>query len=118
MYSYINRNARPNNNQLITYYLCVRCLLRIQQYPINNTYNTFGTFTPISTLGRKKHTDFYFKEPNGDCFPACWYRQEHGHLKHSSNPIFSGTFLGASHPGPPLPGTSPPPFLLGSFPGK
>ena len=28
-----------NNNQLITYYLHVRYLLRIQQYPVNNTYN-------------------------------------------------------------------------------
>ena len=27
------RNARPNNNQLITYYLPVCYLLRIQQYP-------------------------------------------------------------------------------------
>ena len=35
----INRNARPNNNQLITYQR-VRYLLRIQQYPVNNTYNT------------------------------------------------------------------------------
>ena len=35
----INRNARPNNNQLITYGLCVRYLLRIQEYPVNTTYN-------------------------------------------------------------------------------
>ena len=34
-----DRNARPNNNQLITYYLSVSYLLRIQQYPVNNTYN-------------------------------------------------------------------------------
>ena len=27
------------DNQLITYYLLVRYLLRIQQYPMNNTYN-------------------------------------------------------------------------------
>ena len=40
MYPCIKRNARPNNNQLITYYLCVRYLLRIQQYPVNNTDNT------------------------------------------------------------------------------
>ena len=33
------RNARPNNNQLITHYQRVRDLLRIQQYPVNNTYN-------------------------------------------------------------------------------
>ena len=36
----INRNARPNNNQLITYYQHVSYLLRIQQYPVNNTYNS------------------------------------------------------------------------------
>ena len=35
----INRNARPNNNQLITYYLPVCDLLRIQQDPVNTTYN-------------------------------------------------------------------------------
>ena len=35
----MNRNTRPNNNQLITYYLRVRYLLRIQQYPVNTTYN-------------------------------------------------------------------------------
>ena len=28
-----------DNNQLITYYLRVHYLLRIQQYPVNNTYN-------------------------------------------------------------------------------
>ena len=39
MYLCINRNARPNNNQLITYYLHVRYLLRMQQYPVNTTYN-------------------------------------------------------------------------------
>ena len=35
-------NGRPTyNNQLITHYQCVRYfLLRIQQYPVNNTYNT------------------------------------------------------------------------------
>ena len=37
----INRNARPNKNQLITYYLRVRYLLKMQHYPVNNTYNTF-----------------------------------------------------------------------------
>ena len=35
----INRNARPNNNQLITYNQPVRYLLKIQQTPVNNTYN-------------------------------------------------------------------------------
>ena len=35
----VNRNARPNNNQLITYYLPVCYLLRIQQYPVKTTYN-------------------------------------------------------------------------------
>ena len=35
----INRNARSNNNQLITYYLLVPYLLRIQQYPVNTTCN-------------------------------------------------------------------------------
>ena len=47
---YINRNARPNNNQLITYYLCMRYLLRIQQYPVNNTYNIMST--SYSTSGQ------------------------------------------------------------------
>ena len=47
MYRCINRNARPNNNQLINYYQRVRYLLRMQEYPVNNTYNTNckdGTF--------------------------------------------------------------------------
>ena len=35
----MKRNARPNNNQLIAYYLNVHYLLRIQQYPVNNTYS-------------------------------------------------------------------------------
>ena len=35
----INRNARPKNNQLITYYQRVSYLLRILQYLVNNTYN-------------------------------------------------------------------------------
>ena len=38
MYPHLYRNARPNNYQLITYYQCVSYLLRIQQYPVNNTY--------------------------------------------------------------------------------
>ena len=39
MYPCIKRNARPNNNQLKTYYQHVIYLLRIQQYPVNNIYN-------------------------------------------------------------------------------
>ena len=31
--------ARPNNNQSITHYLPVCYFLRIQQYPVNTTYN-------------------------------------------------------------------------------
>ena len=42
MYPCINRNARPNNNQLITYYQRVHYLLRIQQYPVNNTFVELG----------------------------------------------------------------------------
>ena len=37
-------NARPNNNKLITYYLPVCYLLRIQQYPVNTTYNIMVNF--------------------------------------------------------------------------
>ena len=39
IYPCIKRNARPNNNQLINYYLPVCYLLRIQQYPVNSSYN-------------------------------------------------------------------------------
>ena len=39
MYPCIKRNARPNNNQLITYYQRVSYLPRIQQYSVDNTYN-------------------------------------------------------------------------------
>ena len=39
MYPSIKRNARPNNIQLITYHLPLCYLLRIQQYPVNTTYN-------------------------------------------------------------------------------
>ena len=39
-------NARPNNNQLITYYLTVCYLLRIQQYPVNTTYNSKTNLPP------------------------------------------------------------------------
>ena len=45
MYPCINRNARPNNNQLITYYECVSYLLRI--HSIDNTYNTELNFNEI-----------------------------------------------------------------------
>ena len=37
---YCDKILRPKNNQLITYYLCVCNLLRIQQYPVNTTYNS------------------------------------------------------------------------------
>ena len=53
MYLCINRNARPNNNQLIIYYLHVHYLLRIQQYPVNNTYNIF---LPVFTTFHVFHT--------------------------------------------------------------
>ena len=36
----INRNARPYNNQSITYFLHFCYFLRIQQYPVNTAYNT------------------------------------------------------------------------------
>ena len=39
---YIKRNARPNTYQLITINLPVCYLLRIQQYPVNTTYNIQG----------------------------------------------------------------------------
>ena len=42
MYLCINGNARPNNNQLKTYYQRVHYLLIIQQYPVNKTFNTLG----------------------------------------------------------------------------
>ena len=34
-----SRYTTPYNDQLITYYLCVHYLLRIQ-YPVNTTYNS------------------------------------------------------------------------------
>ena len=40
MYPCINGNTRPNKNELITFYQRVRYLLRKQQYPVKNTYNT------------------------------------------------------------------------------
>ena len=39
MYPCINRNARPSNNQLITYCECVSCLQRIHTIPCRYTYN-------------------------------------------------------------------------------
>ena len=53
----INRNARPNNNQLITYYLRVRYLLGIQQYSVNTTYPTYNTWyeDPNCTLVSDKY---------------------------------------------------------------
>ena len=48
------RYARPNNNQLITYYLPVCYLLRIQQYSVNATYNnTVGILLFTNVLSRK-----------------------------------------------------------------
>ena len=42
----VKMNARPDNSQLIPYYLCVRYLSRIQQYPVNTTYNiNFSDFS-------------------------------------------------------------------------
>ena len=49
-----------NNNQLITYYQLVRYLLRILQYPVNNTYNKSKTslkdwgqsYKTFNTLGQ------------------------------------------------------------------
>ena len=38
-------NARPNNNQLITLYERVSYLPRIQQYPVDNTYNIVTSFS-------------------------------------------------------------------------
>ena len=60
----MNRNARPNNNQLITYYLRVRNLLRIQQYPVNPTYNTGTTYyccdLVLSSIGSgNQHAPIY-----------------------------------------------------------
>ena len=43
----INRNARPNNNRLITYYQHVIYLLRIPTNPVNNTYYVKPLLTPI-----------------------------------------------------------------------
>ena len=35
----VNRNARPNNNQLITYSQCISYLLRIHAIPVDTTCN-------------------------------------------------------------------------------
>ena len=61
-------NARPNNNQLITYFIHVRYLLRIQQYPVNNTYNKdyAQAFTILTTLPLYAH-DIPFQISN-QCF--------------------------------------------------
>ena len=39
MYTSINRNARPNNKQLITYYKHVITYKEYIQYPVESTYN-------------------------------------------------------------------------------
>ena len=57
MYPCINRNARPNNNQLITNYLPVCYLLWIQQYSVNATYNTF-VVTQAARCGSGKQPDW------------------------------------------------------------
>ena len=53
-YVTIYRNARPNNNQLIAYYPRVGYLLRIQQYPVNNTYNRIKRYLLIRGDKTKK----------------------------------------------------------------
>ena len=40
----------PCEYQLITYYLPVCYLLRIQQYPVNTTYNNHSKVTPCQYL--------------------------------------------------------------------
>ena len=52
----IKRNARPNNIHLITYYLPMCYLLRIQQYPVNTTYNSLNQGP---------------SDPEGDDIPMC-----------------------------------------------
>ena len=39
MYSSLNRNARPNNNQLITYYERVIYFQKYIKYSVDSTYN-------------------------------------------------------------------------------
>ena len=60
MYPCINRNARPNNNQLITYYLS-SYLQRIQQYPSNTTYNR-ANCTKRAMWGCRGGTVDYFEQ--------------------------------------------------------
>ena len=52
----LNRNARPNNNQLITYSQRVSYLLRILQYPVNNTHNiaAFARVIVVSLINIEK----------------------------------------------------------------
>ena len=76
----INRNARPNNNnQLITYYLHVRYLLRIQQYPLNTTYNIenawkHSRFLTTNQVDRKKWSISLVKQwHNYFCLEANFY---------------------------------------------
>ena len=40
MYLNLKVNARPNNNQLYTYYVSVTFTLAYLQYPVNTTYNS------------------------------------------------------------------------------
>ena len=40
LYPCINWSARPNNNQLYTYFKHVSYSIRIQQYPVDKTYNS------------------------------------------------------------------------------
>ena len=55
---FINRNARPNNNELITYYLHVCYLLRIQQYPVNTSNKICHHFE-----GWSKENKYYITLP-------------------------------------------------------
>ena len=50
--------ARPNNNQSITHYLPVCYFLRIQQYPVNTTYNINKYYFEI-LLKSKNDTKIY-----------------------------------------------------------
>ena len=54
----INRNVRPNNNQLIVYYLYVHYLLRIQQFPVNTTYNISSTISSVKPVSIKKFQNY------------------------------------------------------------
>ena len=61
MCPFINRNARPNNNQLITHYQPVSYLLRILQYPVNNTYNTQYSATDYAYRQQLLFKEYHFK---------------------------------------------------------